>query len=90
MDEREIKVHTVGLVVFVYFLLEDKQMTEKRRGRGKISAQGKLKRLDKKSQSTANRSKRSRLVVWSASPVSVLMWVYAVSVENESVGTAEI
>lgn len=34
--------------------------------------------------------RKTRLLVWSAPPVSMLMWAYVLSVANEGVGTAEI
>lgn len=42
----------------------------------------------KQHKSTIKR--KTRLLVWSAPPVSMLMWVYVLSVVNEGVGTAEI
>lgn len=70
--------------LFVYFLLEDNQVT-KRGHWGRLLRQ----RLEEKSQISVNKPPKERLQVWSAAPLSVPMWVYVLSVVNKGVGTAE-
>lgn len=76
-----MEVHPVGRVVFVYFLLEDKQMTNRGDGKTKRAEREEPKNQPQKER---NQSRNCKLV-WSAPPVSVLMWVYVLSVAREDV-----